>query len=161
MQGTLPETHERLTFREATRADVPEVVRMLADDALGRERERYEEPLPQSYMQAFDAIDSDPNSELIVVEQDGAVIGTLHLTFLRSLSFQGSTRAQIESVRVDQPLRGRGIGRQLFGWAIARARRKQCRLVQLTTNKGRPDAHRFYLRLGFVASHEGMKLDLS
>lgn len=160
MEGTLPETIGQLTIRQATRDDLGAIVRLLADDLLGQQRERYEDPLPSGYLHAFDAIASDHNAELIVIEQDGLVIGTLHLNFLHSLSFQGSTRLQIESVRVDQPLRGRGIGQAILTWAIARARLKRCRTVQLTTHASRTDAHRFYQRLGFVASHVGMKLDL-
>lgn len=151
---------ESLVIRRATRADVPEIVRLLADDPLGQQRERYAEPLPAAYESAFAAIDGDPRHALMVVEHQGAVIGTLHLTFLPSLSFRGGTRAQIESVRVDGRYRGQGIGAWLLRWAIERARQEGCRLVQLTTNASRSDAQRFYERLGFVASHVGMKIDL-
>lgn len=150
-----------LTIRCATRADVPAIVHLLADDPLGQQRERDIEPLPESYYAAFAAIDADPRHELVVVEHGGAVIGTLQLTFLPSLSFQGGTRAQIESVRVDRAYRGQGIGQHLFVWAIERAREQGCRLVQLTTNASRADAQRFYTRLGFTASHVGMKIDLA
>lgn len=149
-----------ITIRRATRSDLPSIVRLLADDPLGSRREAYRDPLPQSYTAAFQAIDSDPRQELVVVEHDGRVIGTLQLTFIPGLSFQGGTRAQIEAVRVDREFRGHGIGGRLFEWAIARAREQGCRLVQLTTNASRADARRFYERLGFVASHVGMKLDL-
>lgn len=149
-----------LIFRQAGRADLGEIVRLLADDHLGQGRERYVEPLPEGYAAAFQAITQDPNNELIVVEQDGAILGTMQLTFIPSLSFQGSRRMQIESVRVDAPYRGQGIGQKMMAWAIERARERGCRFVQLTTHKDRPDAHRFYDRLGFVASHKGMKLDL-
>lgn len=152
---------EALVIRRATRADVPAIVRLLADDPLGRQRERDEQPLPESYYTAFAAIDSDPRHELVVVEDQDMVIGTLQLTFLPSLSFQGGTRAQIESVRVDQPYRSQGIGAHLFRWAIERARVQGCRLVQLTTNASRVEAQRFYERLGFSASHIGMKIDLA
>jgi ribosomal protein S18 acetylase RimI-like enzyme len=151
---------EALVIRRATRADVPAIVRLLADDPLGQQRERYQEPLPEAYYAAFAAIDHDPRHELVVVEDQGAVIGTLHLTFLPSLSFQGGVRAQIESVRVDRPYRSQGVGAHLFRWAIQRAREQGCHLVQLTTNASRADAQRFYQRLGFTASHVGMKLDL-
>ena len=147
-------------FRLATRTDVPEIVRMLADDALGSSRERYEDPLPQVYYDVFEELDADKNHELMVAERDGAIIGTLHLTFLPSLSFTGGLRAQIESVRVDERVRGQGIGSQFFEWAIARAKERGCRLVQLSAHKDRRDAHRFYERLGFKASHEGMKISL-
>jgi ribosomal protein S18 acetylase RimI-like enzyme len=159
MQGTLPELVDGFTIREATQADLSPIVRLLADDALGSQRERYEDPLPAGYLRAFEAIDTDPNNELIVIER-GQILGTLQLIFIPSISFQGSTRAQIESVRVDQPYRNQGIGRTLCLWAVERARLRGCRLVQLSTNKDRMDAHRFYARLGFIASHEGMKYDL-
>jgi len=149
-----------ITIRRATRADLPAIVRLLADDPLGSQREAYRDPLPEAYYHAFAAIDADPRQELIVVEHDGAVIGTLQLTFIPGLSFQGGTRAQIEAVRVDRDVRSHGIGGRLFEWAIGRAREQGCRLVQLTTNASRADAQRFYERLGFVASHVGMKLDL-
>ena len=150
-----------LAIRRATRADVPAIVRVLADDSLGRARGRYQDPLPQAYYDAFARIDGDPRNELLVVELRGEVVGTLQLTLLPQLSHQGGTRAQIESVRVAERYRGRGIGRSLFDWAIGRARESGCHLVQLTTNEGRADAQRFYARLGFVGSHVGMKLDLT
>lgn len=149
-----------LTFRRARRDDVPHIVRMLADDPLGAKRERYETPLPESYFAAFDAIDSDPNNELIVACLDGQVIGVLQLTFIPYLTYQGGCRALIEAVRVDASQRSSGVGRALFEWAIQRARDRRCHLIQLTTDKARPDALRFYEKLGFVASHEGMKLHL-
>jgi ribosomal protein S18 acetylase RimI-like enzyme len=151
---------KRVIMRPATRADLVEIVRLLADDELGSGRERLAEPLPAGYEQAFATIETDPNNELIVAEQGGVVVGTMQLTVIPSLSFQGSRRLQIESVRVDGRYRNQGIGRLMMEWAIERAREKNCRLVQLTTHKSRTDAHRFYARLGFVASHEGMKLDL-
>ena len=146
------------TFRRATRADVPDIVRMLADDVLGAKRERYTEPLPDRYYAAFDVIDNDPHNELVVVELDGTVVGVLQLTYIPYLTYQGGWRALIEGVRVDSSLRASGIGRKLFSWAIARAQERGCHLVQLTSDKARPDAIRFYESLGFVASHEGMKL---
>lgn len=149
-----------VVFRPATRADLPSIVRMLADDDLGSRRERFEEPLPESYFEAFEQIDSDPNHELIVAELDGEVIGTLHIMFLPSISYQGGLRAQVESVRVEEKYRGRGIGREMMKWAIEKARARGAHLVQLTTHKSREDAHRFYERLGFEKSHVGMKLSL-
>jgi ribosomal protein S18 acetylase RimI-like enzyme len=151
---------EAIFMRSATRADLVAIVRLLANDELGSQREQVAEPLPAGYERAFVAISEDPNNELIVAEQAGVVVGTMQLTVIPSLSFQGSRRLQIESVRVDGRYRNQGIGRRMMEWAIARARQQQCRLVQLTTHKSRTDAHRFYARLGFVASHEGMKLDL-
>jgi GNAT superfamily N-acetyltransferase len=148
-------------IRRATREDVPEIVRLLADDPLGSQRERYASPLPESYYAAFEEVARDENSELVVVEAEGAVIGTLQLTFIRYLAYQGGRRALVEAVRVDSRFRGKGIGARLFEWAIARAREAGCHVVQLTTDKRRPDARRFYQRLGFAATHEGMKLDLA
>lgn len=149
-----------ISIRRATRDDVPEIVRLLADDSLGRRREKFEQPLPESYYDAFLEIDSDRQNELVVLELDGRVIGTMQLTFIPSLSFQGGKRAQIEGVRVDSSHRNLGLGHKLFEWAIERARAEGCRLVQLTTNIERTDAQRFYRDLGFTASHTGMKIDL-
>jgi len=150
-----------MTVRRATRPDVPAIVRLLADDPLGQQRERDQNPLPDTYYGAFARIDADPRNELVVVEAQGEVIGTLQLTLLPYLTHQGGTRAQIEAVRVDRRYRSQGVGHSLFVWAIQRARQKGCRLVQLTTDARRPDARRFYEALGFVGSHVGMKLDLT
>lgn len=151
---------ENLNFRSATVADLPQIIEMLADDFLGKQRERFESPLPESYLQAFDEIDRDENNELVVVEQNGEIVGTLQLTFIPSISFQGGKRAQIESVRVVASVRGQGIGKKMFEWAIQRAREKNCRMIQLSTNNDRAEAQRFYENLGFKASHVGMKLYL-
>lgn len=150
----------KLIIRTATRTDLPAIVGMLAEDELGAQRERFETPLPGSYYTAFEAITADPNHELIVVELEGQVVGTLQLTFLPSLSYRGGTRAQVESVRVQQRLRGRGIGAEMMRWAIERARQRGCHLMQLTSHKSREDAHRFYEKLGFTKSHLGMKMNL-
>ncbi len=151
---------EDIVFRIARREDVPAIVRMLADDKLGSQRERYEEPLPESYNAAFEQLDQDANHELIVAELNGTVVGTLHLMFLPSLSYQGGLRAQVESVRVDRECQNQGIGSRMMKWAIERARERGAHIVQLTTHKSREDAHRFYERLGFKGSHLGMKLSL-
>lgn len=148
----------KLRFRSAQLADLPTIIRMLADDILGSQRERYEDPLPESYLNAFREIDADPNNELIVAEFDGGVIGTLQLTYTPSISFQGGKRCTVESVRVDERYRGQGIGREMMQWAIERAKAKGCVSMQLTTNNDRVDAHRFYESLGFSKSHIGMKL---
>lgn len=145
-------------FRKATRSDVTKIVALLADDALGAQRERFEDPLPASYYRAFDRIDANPDHELVVVEDGGEVVATLQLTILPYLTYQGGSRAQIEAVRVAAHLRGSGLGTQVFQWAIERAKTRGCHLLQLTTDKSRPDALRFYEKLGFKASHEGMKL---
>ena len=150
-----------LTFRHATSSDLPDIVRMLADDVLGSTRERYERPLPTNYVKAFEEIDIDKNNELVISELDGVVVGTLQLTFTPSLSFQGGKRASVESVRVDEAYRGKGIGREMMLRAIERAKEKGCISMQLTTNADRTDAQRFYKNLGFSASHVGMKLKLT
>jgi GNAT superfamily N-acetyltransferase len=149
-----------LTFRPATKGDIPRLVHLLADDPLGVAREADVSPLPASYYDAFISITDDPNNELIVVELAGEPVGMLQLTFIPSLTYQGSWRAQIEGVRVAAAHRSEGIGRQLFAWAIDRARSRGCQLVQLTSDKARPDAIRFYESLGFRPSHEGLKLHL-
>jgi GNAT superfamily N-acetyltransferase len=158
MPSDLP---SRLIFRRAVLADVPEIVRLLAADSLGSHREHYDpEDLPAGYKAAFEEIDRDPRQLLAVAELDGQVVGTFQMTYLRYLTYQGAVRAQIEAVRVDARFRSRGIGGLMMGWAIDQARASGCRLLQLTTHKSRVDAHRFYQRLGFTASHEGMKLYL-
>lgn len=149
-----------LAFRRAVVEDLEDIVAMLADDPLGAQRERYELPLPQGYVDAFAAIQADPNQELVVAEYDGRVVGVLQMTLIPYLTYEGSWRALIEGVRVSSSMRGQGVGRSLFEWAIKRARERGCRLVQLTTDKARTDALRFYEGLGFTASHEGMKLHL-
>ena len=155
-----PTAEPQIHFRCATRQDLPAIVRLLADDPLGSRRESYSSPLPSAYSEAFDEIDSDPKNELVVAELTGEVIGVLQLTFIRYLTFQGGRRAQIEGVRIDLRYRGQGLGRTMFQWAIERARQKGCHLVQLTTNKERPEALEFYLQLGFTNTHEGLKLYL-
>jgi len=147
-------------MRRARRDDLETIVRLLADDPLGARRERYELPLPPEYAAAFSAIDSDPNQELAVAVIDGEVVGVLQLTYLPNLTYRGGWRALIEGVRIAASVRSQGIGRFMFEWAVERARERRCHLVQLTTDKARPDALRFYQSLGFAASHEGMKLSL-
>lgn len=149
-----------LTLREATIDDLPEIVRLLADDFLGQQREDLSEPLNENYVEAFREIDIDANNELIVAELDGKVIGTLQLTYTPSLSYRGSKRCTVESVRVDTSLRGKGIGKEMMLWAIERAKEKGCISMQLTSHNDREDAHRFYEQLGFAKSHVGMKLSL-
>lgn len=149
-----------VTFRRAMAADLPRIVQLLADDAIGATREQFTDPLPASYLEAFAEIDADPRQLLVVAEIGGQVVGTLQLSFIPYLTHGGSSRAQIEGVRVDGSQRGSGLGRAMILWAIERARERGCPMVQLTTDKRRTEAHRFYERLGFVASHEGMKLRL-
>lgn len=150
-----------LLFRKAERHDLDALVRLLADDPLGSEREEYTVPLLPSYVHAFEAVSDDPNNELVVVELAGEVVGVLQLTFIPYLTYKGGWRALIEGVRISAPLRSAGIGRRLFHWAIDRARQRRCHMIQLTSDKTRPEAIRFYESLGFVASHEGMKLHLA
>lgn len=151
-------------LRHATRADLPAIVRLLADDALGAGREAGEDMAP--YERAFAAIDADPAHLLVVGElvPDGGAVGpviaTFQLSFLPGISRHGAWRSQIEGVRVAATLRSQGIGQVMVEWAIAESRRRGCALLQLTTHKSRGAAHRFYERLGFEASHEGMKLTL-
>ncbi len=150
-----------MKIRKAEKEDVPVIVEMIANDKLGQLREDFKIPLPQRYFEAFNTITSDPNQELIVAESmNGQVIGTLQLSFIQYLTYQGGIRAQIEQVRIHENQRGKGLGRQLFTWAINRAKEKGAHVVQLTTDKKRPEALLFYESLGFTASHEGMKLHL-
>jgi GNAT superfamily N-acetyltransferase len=147
-----------LDIRPATAGDVPAIVAMLADDALGATREDQHDLAP--YLTAFERISGDPQQLLVFAELDGQPAGTLQLTFIQGLSRRGATRALIESVRIDKRWRGEGLGTQLVEWAIARARGKGATVVQLTSDASRTDAHRFYERLGFVHSHAGFKLPL-
>jgi len=148
-----------ITIRRARRDDVGAIVAMLADDVLGRAREELDDPLPPAYVQAFDRLDTDPNIQLVVAQDDdGAAIGCLQLCILPGLSSQGASRGLIEDVRVASHCRSRGIGEQLVQWAIAEARARGCRLVELLTHHTRVDAQRFYERLGFQRSHVGMTI---
>jgi GNAT superfamily N-acetyltransferase len=145
-------------FREAVRADLPAVLALLADDVLGRARDSTE--VDDAYERAFADICADPRNHLVVADEDGAVVGCMQITYIPGLGRHGAERSLVESVRVRADRRGRGLGREMMRWAIDEAGRRGCALVQLTTDKTRTDAHRFYLGLGFVASHEGMKLHL-
>ncbi|CAK7287262.1 MULTISPECIES: GNAT family N-acetyltransferase [Streptomyces] len=147
-----------LEIRAATADDLPAIIAMLADDPLGAQRESPDDPAP--YQAALKRLEADPNQHLVVAVRDGRVIGTLQLTTIPGLSHRGATRALIEAVRIHADERGSGLGTELIQWAIDTARRLDCRMVQLTSDKARPDAHRFYERLGFTASHEGFKLRL-
>lgn len=149
-----------VTFRTARRADLGAIVGLIADDGLGRGRESLGREIEPAYVSAFDAIARDPNQLMAVAEAEGQVIGYMQITFIPGLSRKGAWRGQLESVRVAAHLRGRGIGAAFFGWAIEQCRARGCGLVQLTTDRQRDDALRFYERLGFSASHHGMKLQL-
>ena len=148
-----------MIFRKAIDKDISTIVKMIADDELGKQREDYQIPLPSEYIEAFDKISADENQELIVVENEELeIIGTLQLSFIQYLTYRGGIRAQIEAVRIRKDNRGKGIGKKMFQWAINRARERNAHLLQLTTDKKRPEAIRFYEDLGFVSSHEGMKM---
>ena len=147
-----------MKFRKATKSDLSEIVKMIAEDELGRTRENFQSPLPKEYLAAFENIDLDPNQELIVVESNNEVIGTLQLSFIQYLTYQGGIRAQIEAVRIRTDQRGKGLGKSMFEWAIKRAKERKAHVLQLTSDKQRPDAIRFYEDLGFKSTHEGMKL---
>ncbi|MDI6103247.1 GNAT family N-acetyltransferase [Actinoplanes sp. NEAU-A12] len=151
-----------MQIRIATRADVPAVLNLLADDDISRDRGFgvVPEEVDAAVWAAFEAIDADDRNELVVAEENGEVIGTCQLTFIPGLSRGGAERLLIEAVRIRSDQRGRGLGGDLIRWTVERARERGCRIVQLTTDKRRTDAHRFYAALGFEASHEGMKLTL-
>lgn len=159
--ATLELTSAAVELRRAEPDDLPALVELLAADPLGSTREGFAgEEDAEPYRRAFQAIDADPAQLLVVVERGDEIVGTLQLSFIPGLARRGGLRAQIEAVRVHEKYRSQGLGIAMFEWAIDEARRRGCTLVQLTTDKTRVDAHRFYERLGFVASHEGLKLPL-
>lgn len=147
---------QAVSIRPARREDVAAIVAMLADDHLGRARERVEDPLPASYYEAFARLERDPNLTLVVAESAGRVVGCLQLAILPGLSSQGASRGLLEDVRVASDCRSRGIGELLVQWAVTEAKARGCNLVELLTHQTRVDAQRFYKRLGFTASHVGM-----
>jgi GNAT superfamily N-acetyltransferase len=148
-----------VVIRRATATDVPGIVAMLVDDEIGAGRETPDDLTP--YQAAFTAIDADPNQLLVVADRNGELIGTLQLTIIPGLSRQGATRGQVEGVRVASSARGSGLGTTLMQWSIEEARTRGCTILQLTSDKARVDAHRFYHHLGFAQTHEGFKLQLS
>ena len=148
-----------MNFRKATENDVSTIVEMIADDELGKKRENFKNPLPIEYLNAFKKIKDDENQELIVLENENAeVIGTMQLSFIQYLTYQGGIRAQIEAVRIRKDQRGLGVGKTMFEWAINRAKERNAHLLQLTTDKKRPKAIKFYESLGFKDTHQGMKM---
>jgi len=149
-----------LSFREALEEDITALVALLADDGLGQQREDGSKPLNEAYLLAFKQISKDPNNELIVAEENQIIVGMLQLTFIPYLTHVGSWRCLIEGVRIHREVRNTGLGTKLFKWAIERAKIKKCTIVQLTSDKQRPNAIRFYEGLGFEATHEGFKLKL-
>lgn len=153
-------TGTRFEFRPARADDLDAIIALLADDELGQSRERVSIPTDPAYLDAFAAIAADPNQLLAVVEDEAGLAGCLQISFIPGLSRLGMWRGQIESVRIASRLRGAGLGRQMLEWAVEQCRARNCQLVQLTSDKSRTDALRFYENLGFVASHEGFKLAL-
>ena len=147
-----------ISFRKANYSDLSSIVALLAADKLGKQRENFTLPLPQLYTEAFSNIINDPNQELMVGVINQSIVACFQLTFIQHLTYQGGIRAQIEAVRVHENYRGKGIGQKCFECAINRAKEKGAHLLQLTTDKQRPKALEFYKKLGFVASHEGMKM---
>lgn len=150
----------QVTFRDATLADLPAIVTLLAEDTLGERREDASLPLDPAYEQAFRFIDANPDQRQIVATRGNAVVGTMQLTFIPGIAFKGAWRGQIEAVRVADSLRGQGIGAAMIEWAVGQCRARECRMVQLTSDKSRDAAHRFYRRLGWTQSHEGFKIKL-
>ncbi len=151
-----------MIFRKATENDIIAIVEMIADDELGKTRENFKIPLPNVYYAAFENINRDDNQELMVVENHNSeIIGTLQLSFIQYLTYQGGIRAQIEAVRIRKDHRGKGLGEKMFKWAIRRANERMAHVLQLTTDKKRPAASGFYKKLGFKDSHEGMKMHLN
>ncbi len=149
-----------LNFRKAIKSDIPNLVALLADDDLGAQREDNSLPVNQRYIDIFECIDKDANNELTVVESNGGLVGMLQLTFIPYLTHTGSWRCLIEGVRISRNYRGQGMGTRFINWSIERATEMKCSIVQLTSDKQRPDALRFYESLGFQATHEGFKLKL-
>ncbi len=150
-----------MNIRIAERKDLDRIIELLADDKLGQMREAFRQPLPAEYITAFKKITADPNQELIVVENtDGKVIGCMQVTFIQYLTYRGGIRAQIEGVRIAKEEQQKGLGKRMFKWAIERAKERGVHLVQLTSDKVRPEALQFYHKLGFRNSHEGLKLHL-
>lgn len=149
-----------VTIRPARRDDLRAIITLLVDDPLGKTRERLEDPLPEEYGRAFDAMEAQGGNAYLLAERDGTVIGCQQLTFIPGISRSGMTRANVEGVRIAAAARGLGLGKTLMRDAIDRARDAGCKLVQLTTDERREDARRFYEGLGFTPSHVGMKLSL-
>ena len=148
-----------MNFRPAKEKDLSAIVQLMASDILGQKREQFQSPLPKGYLDAFKKIDADENQELIVVENENfEIIGTLQLTFIQYMSYRGGIRAQIENVFVREDQRGFGVGKQMFEWAILKSKEKGAHMLQLTSDKQRPRAIKFYENLGFKGTHEGMKM---
>ncbi len=147
-------------FRRAKQSDLEDIISLLADDELGKQREKPSETISSNYLDAFIRIDADPNQFLMVVESRDKIVGTCHLTLMPSLTFQGGLRMNVEAVRIASSCRGQGVGEWMINQALSLARKEGCKIIQLTTNKERVDAKRFYEKLGFKSTHEGMKMYL-
>ncbi|MBM3207910.1 MAG: GNAT family N-acetyltransferase [Chlamydiae bacterium] len=147
-----------LIFRKANQSDLEDIIYLLADDELGKHRENLLKTIPSNYLNAFEKIDADPNHLLMVLETENTIIGTCHLIFIPSLTFQGGLRMNIEAVRIASSYRKQGIGEWMINQALSLARKRECKIIQLTTNKQRTDAKNFYEKLGFKATHEGLKM---
>lgn len=156
----LPELTMPLTYRAATSADLPFIVRLLTLDDVGTPMDDPAHPNAPAYEAALAAIDADPHQELFVADEDGVSVGTFQLTYIPGIMRRGMWRGLVESVHVAPEARNRGVGGEMMRWAIERCREHGCGTVQLTSNKARADAHRFYRRLGFTQSHEGFRLFL-
>lgn len=146
-----------LTYRKAAEADLPFIVKLLSDDAVRVTDDRPDEPFHPRYVTALRELAADPNQMMMVALLDGETVGTIQLTFIPGLAALGSKRCLVEAVHIVPAHRGKGLGTQMMQWAVAQARERDCGMVQLTSNKKRLDAHRFYERLGFLKSHEGFK----
>lgn len=147
-----------ISFHHATLDDLSSIIELLANDALGSQRENFTTPLPRQYIDAFNKITNNKDAELIVIKKNEKIIAVAQINYLQYLTYQGRMRAQIEGVRVHQDYRGKGVGKQLFEYLIKSAQQRGCHLIQLTTDKARPSAFKFYESLGFKPSHEGFKL---
>jgi GNAT superfamily N-acetyltransferase len=152
--------NNELKFRLAKKDDISDIVRMLSDDNLGATREKFEPIISDNYLKAFENISKDQNQELTIVEMNGEKVATYQLTFIQYLTHQGGLRAQVEAVRTNSNYRGQGIGTKIFEYIINRAKLKGCNMIQLTSDKQRPEAIKFYETIGFIATHEGMKLKI-
>jgi GNAT superfamily N-acetyltransferase len=152
---------QNITFRVANRDDLSQIIKVLADDPLGKKRENYTEPLSAEYSIAFEAIENDQNNEIILACYEDNIVGFFQITYIPYLTYKGKWRALVEGVRVHKSFRKQGIGKELLLKAVMLAKQRRCHLIQLTTDKKRPEAIAFYEALGFVPSHEGMKLHLN
>lgn len=149
-----------LTYRNATAADLPFIIALIVEDSVIQTDDDPADAGHAEYVDALAEITADPNEEMIIVDEDGVAVGCFQLSYLPGLMRRGMKRGQIEVVHVAETHRNRGIGGEMMRWAVERCRQNNCSMVQLTSNKKRTDAHRFYERLGFLKSHEGFKLYL-